>query len=336
MRQSKVVRKKSVSVAFIMEQLQKIADISLETLADEGIETRQIKEQIVHRPGLALSGFTEDFPNNRIQLIGNPECRYLNHLSTQNQGHLIDAFLSLDIPCLIVTHNNSLPDSVIEMARSRGVPVFRTALNTARFVALAHDLLADQFAEQCTVHGSMVDVYGVGLLLTGKSGIGKSEVALDLIERGHRLVADDLVVISKRDENVLMGSGTDWVEHFMEIRGLGLIDIRAMFGIRAIRLQKRVEVIIDLHHWDESREYSRLDMQDEPCTIMDVTLPMVHLPIIPGKNMTVICEVIAMNHLLKYYGYDPAQSFTQKLKNRIVAKESGVRRGIEYFRHDYE
>jgi HPr kinase/phosphorylase len=176
------------------------------------------------------------------------------------------------------------------------------------------------------------------MLLTGKSGIGKSEVALDLVERGHRLVADDVVILTRESANVLMGSGTDLVQHFMEIRGLGIVDVRAMFGIRAIRFQKRVEVVVNMQLWDPSQEYTRIGMIDEHEALLGVKMPLVRLPITPGKNVTVICEVIAMNHLLRHYGYDPAEVFASRLAQRIEDKnrQNTPSRGIEYFEHDYE
>jgi HPr kinase/phosphorylase len=200
------------------------------------------------------------------------------------------------------------------------------------------DFLEDQFAQQQTVHGSLVDVYGIGMLLVGKSGIGKSEVALDLVERGHRLVADDVVVVTKKGDGVLIGSGTELTQHMMEIRGLGIVDVRAMFGVRAIRFQKRVEVIVEMEIWDSEREYTRLGMIDEYESVMGVRLPLVKLPIVPGKNVTVISEVIAMNHLLRHYGYDPAQVLAQRLADRIREKKDGgiPRRSTEYFEHDTE
>jgi hypothetical protein len=185
------------------------------------------------------------------------------------------------------------------------------------------EFLEDQFALQQTLHGSLVDVYGIGLLLLGKSGIGKSEVALDLIERGHRLVADDVVVVSKKSESVLIGSGTELTQHFMEIRGLGIVDVRAMFGIRAIRFQKRVEVVVGMELWEPEKEYTRLGMVEDHYEVLDTRLPLVKLPIVPGKNVTVICEVIAMNHLLRHYGYDPAQVLARRLAERIRSKDDG-------------
>ena len=216
--------------------------------------------------------------------------------------------------------------------------MFRTETPTVPFISQLRDVLEDQFAEQLTLHGSLVDVYGIGLLLAGPAGIGKSEVALDLVERGHRLVADDVVIATRKTEGVLLGSGTDLAQHFMEIRGLGIVDVRAMFGVRAIRYQKRIEVIVRIHPWDESEEYTRIGMVDETDSILGVEMPVVKLPIVPGKNVTVICEVIAMNHLLRHYGYDPAEVFQRRLKDRIEARRGGgaPRRGIEWFEHDIE
>jgi HPr kinase/phosphorylase len=173
--------------------------------------------------------------------------------------------------------------------------------------------------------------------MTGRSGIGKSEIALDLVERGHRLVADDVVMITRKGEGILMGAGTDLVKHFMEIRGLGLIDVRSMFGIRAIRFQKRVEVIVELKEWRPDEEYTRTGLDEDGISIMGVQLPHVELPIFPGKNVTVICEVIALNYLLRHYGYDAAKEFTKRLDALISekSKQIGVR-AIDYFEHDFE
>ena len=247
--------------------------------------------------------------------------------------------MQYDVPCIVLTDNNSLDDTLVQMAAERGIPLYRTVVPSTEFMALLRDFLEDQFASQQTVHASLVDVYGVGLLLTGQSGIGKSEVALDLVERGHRLVADDVVVVTKKGESVLMGAGTELAQHFMEIRGLGIVDVRAMFGIRAIRFQKRVEVVVQMQLWDPEEEYTRLGMTEERSDLMGVKLPRVKLPIIPGKNVTVICEVIAMNHLLRHYGYDPAEVFAQRLTERIQRNKDrgpGTGRGIEYFEHDFE
>jgi len=338
LRSSRILRKSSITVAFLVEQLRNLRDggLELQPISENGAKENQITQPISNRPGLVLAGFTAKFTDQRVQLLGNTECHYLDSLSPEEQEVAFQYLISFPIPCLFLTDNNKIPDNLIANAAQKNIPVFRTPKPTAEFVSLLHDFLADQFAEQQTVHGSLMDVYGIGLLLTGKSGIGKSEVSLDLIERGHRLVADDVVILTRREGNVLIGSGTDLVQHFMEIRGLGLIDIRAMFGVRAIRSHKRVEVVVDLQSWDPEKEYTRLGMVDEHKELLGIALPLVKLPIIPGKNMTVLCEVIAMNHLLRYYGYDPASVFQERLQERIRKKGPNATRGIEYFGHDFE
>lgn len=191
------------------------------------------------------------------------------------------------------------------------------------------------------VHGSFVDVYGVGVLFVGRSGIGKSEIALDLVERGHRLVADDVVMLTKKRDAVLMGTGTSLVKHYMEIRGLGIIDVRQMFGIRAIRFQKRLEIVVELEDWDPEKEYDRIGLDDEPKAVMGVDISSVKLPIFPGKNITVISEVIALNYLLRTYGYNAAKEFANKLREEIERRaqnQNGTvdQRIITYFQSDEE
>jgi HPr kinase/phosphorylase len=208
--------------------------------------------------------------------------------------------------------------------------------NTTKLIYLVGDFLDDQFAPRISIHGSFVDVYGVGMLFIGKSGIGKSEVALDLIERGHRLVADDIIILTKKGEGILIGFGTNLVKHIMEIRGLGLIDVERMFGIRAIRYQKRLEVIVELEVWSDKEEYTRTGLDGNFVSISDVEIPYVKLPILPGKNITVISEVISLNYLLKHFGYDAAAHFQNRLNKRLNGEDINKIRGIEYFEHDFE
>ncbi len=333
----KTFAKESVTISFMVEQLRERVGIELEAVNAADASKRSVRESNLHRPGLALAGYIDLFTFDRVQVLGNTETQYLDHLSETGRRAAFDNLVQFAIPCIILTENNHLREDLVAMATERGVPVYRTSEPSTKFMALLRDFLNDQFAPQQTVHGSLVDVYGTGLLLIGKAGIGKSEVSLDLIERGHRLVADDVVIVTKKEEQILIGAGTDLVQHFMEIRGLGLVDIRAMFGIRAIRFQKRVEVVVNMQLWENAEEYTRVGMVDEVYSIMGVELPMVKLPITPGKNVTVICEVIAMNHLLRHYGYDPAEVFAARLSERIRRKGSAVPlRGIEYFEHDYE
>ncbi|MFB6248210.1 MAG: HPr(Ser) kinase/phosphatase, partial [Salinibacter sp.] len=294
-------------------------------------------ESNLHRPGLALAGYVDLFTHQRIQILGNTETQYLEHLDGPERREAFGHLIQFPVPCIVVTDGNELGDRLVSMATDEGIPVYHTPLSTVRFMSRLRGFLSDQFAPQRAVHGSLVDVYGIGLLLVGKSGIGKSEVALDLVERGHRLVADDVVIATKREEALLMGAGTELVQHFMEVRGLGLVDIRSMFGIRAIRFQKRIEVVVNMQLWDDDKEYTRINMVEDTHEILGVDLPMVQVPITPGKNITVICEVIAMNYLLRHYGYDPAEVFTERLRQRLQQEGPPTpRRSIEYFEQDYE
>lgn len=329
-----VSRKKFITVEFLYEHTKNLLKLKLETESHD--LSKEISEQNLHRPGLALAGFVELFSYERVQVFGNTELRYLAQLSNERKIETLDRIFSFDVPCIILTDNNKPFKILLELANKHSVPVFTSPLSTTKLVYLLGDFLDDQFAHRISIHGSFVDVYGVGILFVGKSGIGKSEVALDLIERGHRLVADDVIILTKKGEGILMGAGTQLAKHFMEIRGLGIIDVERMFGIRAIRYQKRLEIIVELEHWDEKSEYTRTGLDDRYVSVSDVEIPYVKLPIIPGKNITVISEVISLNYLLKHYGHDAAKIFQDRLKDKISEKISKDNRGIDYFEHDFE
>lgn len=335
--QPRTFQKESITVEFMVEQLRSSVGMHVEDVNHVDASSRTVSESNLHRPGLALAGYIDLFTFKRVQILGNTENQFLDYLEPERRRTAFQNLIQFPIPCIVLTENNVLDDTLVSMATETGVPVYRTDVPSTEFMALLRDFLNDQFSPQQTVHGSLVDVYGIGLMLIGKAGIGKSEVALDLVERGHRLVADDVVIVTKKEEKLLMGAGTDLVQHFMEIRGLGLVDVRAMFGVRAIRYQKRVEVVVNMTLWDPNEEYTRIGMVEDTYPILGVDLPMVRLPITPGKNVTVICEVIAMNYLLRHYGYDPAEVFARRLAERIRRKGGSVpSRGIEYFEHDYE
>jgi len=338
-RKAKTFKKESISVAFAVEQLQKTVGLPVKPVNSADADVRLITESNLHRPGMALAGYLDLYTHQRVQVLGNTECQFLAGLEEEPRIKAFNNLLKFPIPCIICTEGNELDEALVERATNAGIPMYVTDTPSTKFMYLLRDFLEDQFAPQQSLHGSLVDVYGIGLLIVGPAGIGKSEVALDLVERGHRLVADDVVMATKKEAEVVLGSGTDLVQHFMEIRGLGLVDVRAMFGIRAIRFQKRIEVVVNLHPWDPDEEYTRLGMVDETYDILGAQLPLVKLPITPGKNVTVLCEVIAMNHLLRHYGYDPAEVFAERLAERIRRKGSSSSepsRGIEYFEHDYE
>lgn len=337
MRRPQTFQKESITVAFMIRQLRETVGVEIEAVTDVAADDRTVTESNLHRPGLALAGYVDLFTHQRIQVLGNTETQYLEHLGGPERREAFGHLTQFPVPCIIVTDGNELDTRLVSIATDEGIPVYHTPLSTVRFMSRLRGFLSDQFAPQRAVHGSLVDVYGIGLLLIGKSGIGKSEVALDLVERGHRLVADDVVIATKREEALLMGAGTELVQHFMEVRGLGLVDIRSMFGIRAIRFQKRIEVVVNMQLWDPDEEYTRINMVEETHEILGVDLPMVQVPITPGKNITVICEVIAMNYLLRHYGYDPAEVFTERLRQRLQQEGPPTpRRSIEYFEQDYE
>lgn len=327
-------RKKYITVGFFYEANRERFKIELLT-GDAGLDNH-IKDKNLHRPGLALAGFVDLFTYDRVQIIGNTEVNYLDSLPPPQRRAAFMKLLGFKVPCIVLTNGNMLEQEFLDAAAEKGIPIFRTSFETTKISYFIADFLDDQFAPQIVLHGSFVDVYGVGVLLIGRSGIGKSEIALDLVERGHRLVADDVVNVTRKGEGILMGSGTDLVKHFMEIRGLGLIDVRSMFGIRAIRFQKRVEIVVELEEWKANQEYTRTGLDEMNVKVLDVEIPHVRLPIFPGKNVTVITEVIALNYLLRHYGYDAAKEFAARLEGTIAEKRKRGNRAINYFEHDFE
>ena len=329
-----ITRKENIDVGFLYKNAKNICKLTL--LTDNNNFDKKIIDQNVHRPGLALAGFVDLFSYTRVQVFGNTEMRYLEQLNDEKKLESLSRIFEFEIPCIILTDNNKPFPLLLEKANKHKVPLFKTNNSTTKLVYLLSDFLDDQFAPRITMHGSFVDVYGVGVLFGGKSGIGKSEVALDLIERGHRLVADDVIILTKKGEGILMGSGSELGQKFMEIRGLGIIDIQSMFGVRAIRFQKRLEIVVELESWDANTEYTRTGLDDNSITIMDVDIPYIKLPIIPGKNITVISEVISLNYLLKHYGHDAAKIFQDRLNQRIKSKTNLNSRGVDYFEHDFE
>jgi HPr kinase/phosphorylase len=279
---------------------------------------KEILHPEVHRPGLALTGFFERFANRRVQVLGETEMAYMIRLPVDRLKDISHTLFEHDMPMVIISKGITPPNEFIEAADRFHTGVFSSRLTTAELINRLSAYLDHLFAPSITVHGTLVDVYGVGLLYTGKSGIGKSEVALDLVERGHRLVADDVVKITRAMPDVIIGSGAELLGHHMEIRGVGIIDIEELFGIRAIRLQKRIEVEVNLALWSETEEYERLGIEDKRTALLGVEIPFVRVPISPGKNITVISEVIAMNHMLKVYGENSAMEFSKKLSARLT------------------
>ncbi len=306
--------------------------LQLESLTGEHGLDRPLTTQDVASPGLVLAGYDDRFVPSRVHVLGETEIGYLGTLVGDALGRSVEHFLSFDPPCVIVTKAQEVPPLLLSTAKQRGVPVLRSRLKTGEFYRRIKPILEDAFAPRITLHGSLADVYGVGLLFTGRSGIGKSECVLDLVERGHRLVADDIVLITRKGNDILLGQGHELAAHHMEIRGIGLIDVKALFGIRSVRAQKRIEVVVQLEDWEQAKDADRTGLAGQEATILEVNLPRVVVGLNPGKNLTVISEVVAMAHLLRMTGVDIATAFNDRLIRRMM-EQRGLK---EYLQEDYE
>lgn len=288
----------------------------------------------ISSPGLALAGYVDRFVGERLQVLGETEITYLASLDSAYRDKILSSFFGFPLPAVIVTKGQDLPPGLREGAARTGVALLRTKLKTAEFYRRVKPVLEGEFAPMTTLHGSLADIFGVGLFFTGRSGIGKSELVLDLVERGHRLVADDIVITHRRGNDVLIGRSHELQRHHMEIRGVGLIDIPSIFGIRAVRQQKRIEVVVKLEDWDQDAVVDRTGLDTLTTTILDVEVPLIRVPLNPGKNITVIAEVIALNHLLRYSGIDPAKNFNERLIGHMRQAAAGNVK--EYLQEDDE
>ncbi len=307
--------------------------LQLEVLTGEAGLDRQVPDPEVASPGLALAGYTGRFAPQRLHVLGETEITYLQSMPEAERRERLERFFAFDLPCLFVTKGLDVPPELLELARERTVPVLRSRLKTAEFYRRIKPLVEEAFAPRTTLHGSLADVYGVGLLFIGRSGIGKSECVLDLVERGHRLVADDVVQVTRRGTDILIGRGHELAAHHMEIRGIGLIDVQALFGIRAVRQQKRIEVVVQLEDWETAKDVAeRTGLAHQTTEILGVPIPKVIVPLNPGKNITVVSEVVAMMHLLRYSGIDVAAAFNERLIKKMKEKR-GIR---SYLQEDYE
>ena len=319
-----------LTVGRLIERMRETLELEHDTSTD-GLD-RLIESPNVSSPGLVLAGYIDRFPSRRLQVLGETEITYLKSLDPEIRRQHLETFFSFPIPCLFVTKGQQPGPDLKAIAAKAGVAVICSRLKTNEFYTRIKPWLEEEFAPSTNLHGSLSDIFGVGLLFVGRSGIGKSECVLDLVERGHRLVADDLVIATRRGNGVLIGRGHELQRHHMEIRGVGLVDIPAIFGVRAVRQQKRIEVVVQLEEWQHDAPIDRTGLDTEITTILDVELPKVRVPLNPGKNITVIAEVIAMNHLLKYSGVDPAERFNERLMRQMRGKSELM----QYLREDNE
>ena len=286
------------------------ASLRLECLIPSSRSEWDIRTPDLNRPGIQFCGFYEFFAFERPQLIGKAEMAYLEKQTSDLRKEILEKYFSYPIPCVIICRSLTPPPELLSAAKSHDVAVYSSPMVTSKFTALAINYLNRRLAPHITRHGVLVDVYGVGVFLSGKSGVGKSEAALELIKRGHQLVADDVVDICRISDDRLIGTCPEKIRHLMEIRGIGVIDVKAMYGIGAVAVSKTIDLIIELETWDENRAYDRIGIQDDEIEIMGVHVPHQLMPIKPGRNLAIIVEVAARNLSLKRAGYNAARELS--------------------------
>ncbi|MGI6172322.1 MAG: HPr(Ser) kinase/phosphatase [Christensenellales bacterium] len=295
-----------------------VKDLNLSVLLGSADGELPIDSSDINRPGLQLSGYWEYFAWNRPQLIGKGEMSYLNSLDEATRLQRLDTLFGYRPPCVIVCHNMQCVPGLVESATRHGVPVYTSSEDTTIVVIKIINYLNNRLAPSVTKHGVLVDVSGCGILITGESGVGKSEAALELVKRGHQLVADDVVDIRRVNSNRLVGEAPDMVRHLMEIRGVGIIDIATMYGIGSVLPSKSIDMIAHLEIWKEGKEYDRIGLQEEYGTILDVQLPKLTIPIRPGRNLAIVLEVAARNNKLKQSGFNAAEELMNRHKFRFT------------------
>ncbi|UHA75227.1 HPr(Ser) kinase/phosphatase [Paenibacillus sp. 481] len=303
---------KKVKVSELAEQFH------LDVLAGAPGLKRPITVDDLHRPGLEMAGYFEHHPKERVQLLGKTELDFFETLPNEVRLERMSHFCSEDMPCIIVTRGLEVPEEFIQVCNEHDVPLMRSNAATTTLSSRITSYLERKLAPTATIHGVLVDVYGVGMLITGGSGIGKSETALELVKRSHRLIADDAVEIRQTADNQLHGTAPELIRHLLEIRGIGIINVMTLFGAGAIRNNKRISVVIKLENWQQDKQYDRLGLDEEVTRIIDTDVPLVTIPVRPGRNLAVIIEVAAMNYRLKRMGYNAALQFTNKLTETIA------------------
>ena len=280
----------------------------------------------VNRPALQLSGYFEHFEEKRVQIIGNVEYTYLQQLDHGRRSHkgshfskidIYNQFLKYEIPCVIFCRDLEPDEEFLRIAQENGVPVFGTGRSTSEFMAELIHTLSEELAPCITIHGVLVDVYGEGVLITGESGIGKSEAALELIRRGHRLVTDDVVEIRKINEHTLVGTSPDITRYFIELRGIGIIDVKTLYGVECVKEKQNIDLVIKLEDWKKDNDYDRLGLEEEYIEYLGNKVACHSLPIRPGRNLAVICETAAVNHRQKKMGYNAAQELYRRVQANI-------------------
>jgi HPr kinase/phosphorylase len=296
--------------------------LDLRCLAGRPGLVREIKVPEINRPGLELSGFYENFAFQRLQIFGRGESAYLRKLDRERNTEALQQMLSYELPCCIFTHSLEPTPDFVALAEKTGCPVLQTDLSSSEFTTRVIRVLSNIFAPKKTLHGVLVEVFGIGVLIQGESGVGKSEAALALVERGHRLVADDVVEIRRVSGNILMGSGASVSSHHMEIRGLGIINITHLFGVGAIRDKKQIQTVVQLEEWAAGKAYDRIGAEENTLEILEVKIPYILIPVKPGRNISIIIETAAMNERLKKMGYYSAKEFNRSVMRGLESESA--------------
>ena len=310
----------------VLEQ-QFVSALHLEVVLPSDTGVLPIDESDVSRPGLQLTGFWDFFAYRRAQLFGKVEMAYLATLDEETLHTRLNTFFNFKLPCVIVCRGIEIPEAMLDCACKRHVPVYRSQENTVKVEMALINYLNSELAPHCTMHGVLVDVYGVGMLITGNSGVGKSEAALELVKRGHRLVADDVVDIKRVNDNRLVGTAPDRTRHFMEIRGVGIIDVYTMYGVSSVIREKSIDMEVHMELWQNGHAYDRLGLDDRTTRILDVNIPSLLLPIHPGRNIAIVLEVAARNLRLKQMGYSAAEELLRR-QTGIITRPYGTEENI--------
>jgi HPr kinase/phosphorylase len=295
-----------------------IQPFQLEVVSGEDGIQRHIQTSDLSRPGLEMAGFFTYYPSDRVQILGRTELAFFTGLSQEQKSERMKLLCHAETPCIIVSRNMDVPGELILASNQNSVPVLRSSASTTTLFSRITDFLEGKLAPRTTMHGVLVEIYGIGVLITGGSGIGKSETALELVKRGHRLVADDAVEIRQTMDNTLIGNAPELIRHLLEIRGLGIINAMTLFGAGAVRTYKKIAMVIRMEAWQEDRQYDRIGLDEETSRIMDTEIPIITVPVKPGRNLAVIIEVAAMNYRLKRMGYNAALHFSNKLNASIM------------------
>lgn len=301
-----------------------VKDQELEVLCcEDKIDEIFIYGPDINRPGLELAGYADNFANDRIQLLGNVEMQYLYSLSEDERIRKLEMLFEIGFPCMIIARNMQPCQAMLDIANKYGIPILRTPETTTAFHSELNRYLCVQLAPRVTMHACFIEVYGEGVLITGKSGVGKSETALELVKRGHRLVADDIVEVRRVSSKTLVGTAPDIIRHMIEIRGIGFLDVKRLYGVGAVKMTENIQLVVDLERWVDGKEYDRLGLEDHFTEILGINVPSVKIPVMPGRNLAIIIEVAAMNNRQKMMGYNAAK----ELNKRAFENKDGLKGG---------